>query len=433
MKTDDGPTTSCTFHALSPTGGCLEIDLSGLPTTGFLVNDTSSYHDPYLIGSPCSASIAPCETFCSKQSCAACTSHSAAAYQVYGAWNHSGPVGSDPWCARCLDLGSSPTATCLRGGSDGGLRLTTHGGAGGRMLTYEFVCDTNADPDAGPEPGTGMGGVQDLSWNQYEVLWRTPHACAKPSPGPCPAGPPVPPPEKWWTCSPPGLNQPTNPKWNASYDMQRSTIVMPCNTSGPLDPQFFSQFGIVDIDWSHQKLQWANQQPMDSSGLMLKQAQALRKLNPNTRVWVYRNLVKALPWISAVREKLQDPQYQGWFLSYHDPTKHHPNAPPCDLHRANTTQRCSNRYHDQRETPEAASFCAKKDAPPSCDPTVSGNFVNGKPDPAQYCAEACDCGSIPCGEACLTQRRAACADDRWHLMNRYCVCSCAGGRVGPYS
>ena len=29
------------------------------------------------------------------------------------------------------------------------------------------------------------------------------------------------------------------------YNMSLSTIVMPCNTSGPLDPTFFSQFGIV--------------------------------------------------------------------------------------------------------------------------------------------------------------------------------------------
>ena len=48
----------CTFYsAASPTsGGCLAWDLSGLPTVGFLVNDTSSYHEPYLIGSPCGAS-----------------------------------------------------------------------------------------------------------------------------------------------------------------------------------------------------------------------------------------------------------------------------------------------------------------------------------------------------------------------------------------
>ena len=31
---------------------------------------------------------------------------------------------------------------------------------------------------------------------------------------------------------------------------------MPCNTSGPLDSKFFSQFGIVDVDWSHMKAVW---------------------------------------------------------------------------------------------------------------------------------------------------------------------------------
>jgi hypothetical protein len=60
-----------------------------------------------------------------------------------------------------------------------------------------------------------------------------------------------------------------------------------------------------------------------------------------------------LPWITSVREKLEDARYQGWFLRYRDPTIHHPNTPPCDLHRANKTERCSALYHDQRETPEA--------------------------------------------------------------------------------
>jgi hypothetical protein len=40
------------------------------------------------------------------------------------------------------------------------------------------------------------------------------------------------------------------------YNMSLSTVVMPCNTSGPLDSKFFSQFGIVDVDWSHMKAVW---------------------------------------------------------------------------------------------------------------------------------------------------------------------------------
>jgi hypothetical protein len=101
------------------------------------------------------ASLSPCESVCSGQSCANCSSHSAAAYQFHG----GGRAGSELWCSHCLGLGSAPTASCLRGGVDnGGLRLTTHGGAGGRTLTYQFVCDPDASPSAGPEPGAGCHG-----------------------------------------------------------------------------------------------------------------------------------------------------------------------------------------------------------------------------------------------------------------------------------
>ena len=34
------------------------------------------------------------------------------------------------------------------------------------------------------------------------------------------------------------------------------------------------------------------------------------------KVWVYRNLVKALPWYSLVREKLNDTAYAGFFLKF---------------------------------------------------------------------------------------------------------------------
>ena len=141
------------------------------------------------------------------------------------------------------------------------------------------------------------------------------------------------------------------------------------------------------------KTVWANQHPMDSSGLMVKQAEALRALNPHTRFFVYRNLVKALPWITCVREKLEDPAFSGWFLKY-DPAKksYAPNVPPCDLHRPNKTEKCSALYHDQRETPELRSECAVKTPPPSCDPTA------GTTDPTQFCDEPCDCGKVPCGE-----------------------------------
>ena len=35
-------------------------------------------------------------------------------------------------------------------------------------------------------------------------------------------------------------------------------------------------------------------------------------------MWVYRNKIKGLNWYSSVREKLDDPQYDGWFVKFKD-------------------------------------------------------------------------------------------------------------------
>lgn len=50
---------------------------------------------------------------------------------------------------------------------------------------------------------------------------------------------------------------------------------------------------------------------MDCEERLLKQAEMTKAINPSTNVFVYRNLVKALPWFTSVREKLDDPQYSG--------------------------------------------------------------------------------------------------------------------------
>ena len=171
---------------------------------------------------------------------------------------------------------------------------------------------------------------------------------------------------------PPRHNVPTPPKWAPTYNMSLSTIVMPCNDSGPLDPQFFSQFGLVDIDWSHMKGVWANQHPMDSTGLMVKQAEVLKALNPQARYFVYRNLVKALSWYRDVGEKLADPAYSGWFLRFRAGVSgSNYSSNPC------TESVCSPLYHSQDQTPE---------------------HLTGRKE----CVQACDCGGngqqVPCGE-----------------------------------
>jgi hypothetical protein len=122
------------------------------------------------------------------------------------------------------------------------------------------------------------------------------------------------------------------------------------------------------------------------------------------RVFVYRNLVKALPWFTQVREKIQvprhvsswctefscgrphplcvcvfvcgrptrqkDPAYAGWFLKFSGTGNYH--VPDCDANYS--PPRCSDFYHDQDQTPEH--------------PHGDGS-----------CVKPCDCGEgVPCGE-----------------------------------
>lgn len=160
--------------------------------------------------------------------------------------------------------------------------------------------------------------------------------------------------------------------------MTLSTITMTCNSSGWSSPVRGSEFGIVSYDWSNAKQQWATATPMDCEERLLQQARMTKALNPSSRVFVYRNLVKALPWFTSVREKLDDPRYSGWFLRFNSTaprSSHH--VPAC---AAENSSKCSLFYHDQEQTPQV--------------PTAA------QPRPDGLCSPSsgCDCGTNPCGE-----------------------------------
>lgn len=128
---------------------------------------------------------------------------------------------------------------------------------------------------------------------------------------------------------------PTNPgsTWQPTWDMAMSTVMMPCNTSGWFDPELAAMYGIADFDWSNARQMWANQAPMDDGARLITQAAMVKAVNPNTHVWIYRNLVKALSWYSAVGEKLADPAYAGWFLRFRDGVRGSSNysSNPCTV------------------------------------------------------------------------------------------------------
>ena len=115
---------------------------------------------------------------------------------------------------------------------------------------------------------------------------------------------------------PPG----TLPPWPPSYAMADSTISQPCNNAGAnggyLNASFFASFGIVSVDWSNGKAVWSKASPQNCEEMLTNQVQQLHAINPSMKVWTYKNLVKALPWMTAVRLKLEDPAWWGFFLHY---------------------------------------------------------------------------------------------------------------------
>ena len=133
------------------------------------------------------------------------------------------------------------------------------------------------------------------------------------------------------------------PKWEPTYNMTKSTVIMSCNYTGMIDPAVYRNFGLVDFDWSNAREQWTTATPMTCQEKLVEQAEAIKHSTPSAHVFVYRNLVKALPWYTQVREKITDPNYSGWFLHFDPNNKTAYHQPKC------TGDKCSDLYHDQEQ------------------------------------------------------------------------------------
>jgi len=140
------------------------------------------------------------------------------------------------------------------------------------------------------------------------------------------------------------------------FFLPNSTLIMPCNNTGPTDPSTTLGWKYLDFDWSNWKGTgdadgWAKHKPMDCEELMVKQVQLTVAASPHQQAFVYRNMVKALPWFTSVREKISDPKYAKWFVRFSDAVvANHSlgHVPVCDK---TLTTVCSDLYHDQSQTP----------------------------------------------------------------------------------
>eukprot|EP00912_Choanoflagellata_sp_UC4_P000772 UC4_evm2s485 len=153
------------------------------------------------------------------------------------------------------------------------------------------------------------------------------------------------------------------PSVEPRYQMNRSTIIMPCNNSGYMDPERTKAWSIIDFDWSNGKAIWTKSRPMNDEEVLQNQVVMSTKASLGQTVWVYRGSM----W-GGVRKTLEDPAYS--------------DCKKCDA--VNKTD-CSDAYHCQEQSPAY--------------PHGDGNC--GAPN--------CDCGNmVPCNmlhclcNTCLT-------------------------------
>ena len=84
------------------------------------------------------------------------------------------------------------------------------------------------------------------------------------------------------------------PPYPQTWQLNKSTIIMPCNYSGPTDPSSTIGWTYIDFDWSNWKGRgaadgWAKHKPMDCEELLVKQVELTTTASPGSSVWVYRN------------------------------------------------------------------------------------------------------------------------------------------------
>lgn len=144
------------------------------------------------------------------------------------------------------------------------------------------------------------------------------------------------------------------------------TCFGPTGKHGRYDPQgpsltnesaaFLRKWGIVSLDFESEEAKWAHHSPKDADVTMLAQLDRLKAIAPHTRFWIYRQLVQAYSNFVEIREKLEDPQFSGWFLKF-GPHNNESLTPRCAYNPRVGRQLCSNLFHTSLAWTENGHDC----------------------------------------------------------------------------
>jgi len=160
------------------------------------------------------------------------------------------------------------------------------------------------------------------------------------------------------------------PPWPPTYNLTKSTMAQVCfgptgqrtpsapiltNTTGA----FLRKWGIVALDFESQEDLWSQHSPKDADIMMLQQAERIKALAPDTRVWVYRNLAQGYANFVQLREKLEDPAYSGWWIKFgphNDPML----TPPCEFNPRLNRTLCTDLFHTRLAWTEKGHDCGDR-------------------------------------------------------------------------
>jgi hypothetical protein len=153
------------------------------------------------------------------------------------------------------------------------------------------------------------------------------------------------------------------PPWPPTYNLTKSTMTQSCfgpariNKNTPAlnatTGSFLRSWGIVTLDFESQENIWGHHSPKDSDAMMLDEAVKMKAIAPDTKIWVYRNLVQAMANVGQLREKLEDPAYSGWWLRFGPEA----TLPRCELNPRLNKTLCSDLFHAQSGWTENGHDC----------------------------------------------------------------------------
>ena len=102
------------------------------------------------------------------------------------------------------------------------------------------------------------------------------------------------------------LPRPLLPRFAPTWDVSRSTIIQPCNSSGYMDSKTAAAFGIISFDYNNGRAVWEKQAAPQCEEMSVEQCRRAKAVRNDTKCWVYRNTELAFAALTTDRKLMRE-------------------------------------------------------------------------------------------------------------------------------